>query len=131
MKQKANKRLRAHRLGHHAEWLCAAWLRLKGYRVLGLRVRTAGGEIDIVARRREMLVIVEVKARGGVHAERDALESVTAVKRARLARAAEALFASPGEIACGAGALPPNIRFDVMAVRGLHIRHLPDAWRIL
>ena len=42
----------------------AAFLIAKGYRILARRFRTPHGEIDIVARRRHLLVFVEVKARG-------------------------------------------------------------------
>jgi hypothetical protein len=41
---------RAHRFGLRAEWVAAAWLFLKGYRILARRFSVAGGEIDIVAR---------------------------------------------------------------------------------
>lgn len=49
--------------GRRAETLAALYLRLKGYQILGRRVRTPVGEIDIVARHRDNLVFVEVKAR--------------------------------------------------------------------
>ena len=35
-----------------AETVCVAWLRLHGYRIIGRRLRTPVGEIDVVARRR-------------------------------------------------------------------------------
>jgi putative endonuclease len=115
-----NRRLRAHRFGLAAEWMCAALLMLKGYRVLGLRIRTPVGEVDIAARKGDTLVVVEVKAR---RSEELALESVTYHKRARLMRAAEALrLRFPGET--------PNMRFDVMTVLPWRLpRHLKDAWR--
>src|SRR3546814_18420685 len=43
--------------------LAAWWLRLKGYRILGQRVRCARGEIDLVARRGRTVAFVEVKRR--------------------------------------------------------------------
>src|SRR3546814_11452262 len=43
--------------------LAAWWLRLKGYRILGQRVRCARGEIDLVARRGRTVAFVEVKWR--------------------------------------------------------------------
>ncbi|WP_310496054.1 YraN family protein [Sandarakinorhabdus sp.] len=49
--------------GRRAEWIAAAWLWLRGYRLLGRRVRAAGGEIDLVMRDGDSLVFVEVKAR--------------------------------------------------------------------
>src|ERR1700720_1874247 len=53
----------AFRLGISAESRAAAFLIAKGYRILGRRWRSPVGEIDIIARRRQLLVFVEVKAR--------------------------------------------------------------------
>jgi putative endonuclease len=49
--------------GRRAEWLAALFLQAKGYRILARRVRTRVGEIDIIARKGDTLVFVEVKAR--------------------------------------------------------------------
>ncbi|MCU0890929.1 MAG: YraN family protein [Sandarakinorhabdus sp.] len=51
------------RRGRRAEDIAAIWLIAKGYRLIGRRVRTPVGEIDLVMRRRNALVFVEVKAR--------------------------------------------------------------------
>lgn len=55
-----------------SEWLAALYLLLHGYRILALRHKTRVGEIDIIARRGDLVVFVEVKARrdvaSGVHA---------------------------------------------------------------
>ena len=53
----------AFRLGLSAESRAAAYLMAKGYRILAKRFRTPYGEIDIIARRRNLLAFVEVKAR--------------------------------------------------------------------
>jgi Holliday junction resolvase-like predicted endonuclease len=53
----------AFRFGLTAESRAAAYLIAKGYRILARRFKTPVGEIDIVARRRGVLVFVEVKAR--------------------------------------------------------------------
>jgi hypothetical protein len=53
----------AFRTGISAESRAAAFLIAKGFRILARRYRTPVGEIDIVARRRKLLVFVEVKAR--------------------------------------------------------------------
>src|SRR5258708_40248810 len=50
----------AFRFGLSAESRAAALLIAKGYRILARRFRTPLGEIDIVARRRGVLVFVEV-----------------------------------------------------------------------
>jgi len=55
--------VRAHRSGHASEWIAAAWLMLKGYQILGFRLKSRAGEIDILARRGRVLAVVEVKRR--------------------------------------------------------------------
>lgn len=58
-----SRRLRAYRRGHRSEWLAAVALMAKGYRILARRHRTKLGEIDLIARRGDLVAIVEVKAR--------------------------------------------------------------------
>jgi putative endonuclease len=57
------ERQRRERRGRRAETIAAWYLRCKGYRILARRVQTRAGEIDIVARRGDSLIFVEVKAR--------------------------------------------------------------------
>lgn len=80
---------RAFREGHGAEWVAAAWLMLKGYQLLGFRLKTRGVEIDILARRGPMLVVVEVKRRATLAA---ALAAIDADQRERLRAAGAALL---------------------------------------
>lgn len=83
-------------LGRRGERVAATALRSAGYRVLARRVRTAAGEIDLLALDGETLVVVEVKA-SSVSDESDSLGSrrpldrVDHAKRRRLAHAARAL----------------------------------------
>ncbi|HCD85470.1 MAG TPA: YraN family protein, partial [Agrobacterium sp.] len=58
-----NKRRKAERRGHAAEYWAALYLLLRGYRILAIRYRTRLGEIDLIARKRDVIAIVEVKAR--------------------------------------------------------------------
>ena len=53
----------AFKAGHAADWIAALWLMLKGYQVLGFRLNTRSGEIDLLARRGRILAVVEVKRR--------------------------------------------------------------------
>ena len=78
-------RRRAHVFGLRAEWIAAAWLVMKGYRILGRRYLVAGGEIDLIARRGDTVAFVEVKARPGLD---EAAGAISEVKRRRLSRAA-------------------------------------------
>lgn len=65
----------SHRLGHRSEWLAAALLMATGYQVLGFRLKTRAGEIDILARRGKVLAVVEVKRRTTLEAALTALGS--------------------------------------------------------
>lgn len=66
---------RAFREGHGAEWFAAAWLMLKGYQILGFRLKTRGVEIDILARQGKTAVVVEVKRRASLEAALNAVEN--------------------------------------------------------
>ena len=110
----------AFRLGLSAESRAAALLIVKGFRILARRWKSPFGEIDIVARRRRLLVFVEVKARAQLD---DAAWSVTERQRARIVAAAEAWLARHGEPAV------TDVRFDAMLVApGRMPRHIPAAF---
>lgn len=79
----------AHRQGHRAEWWAAAWLMLKGYQILGFRLRTRQGEIDLLARKGRVLVVAEVKRRASLEA---ALAAVGPEQRRRLRAAGQTLL---------------------------------------
>lgn len=53
----------ARRQGRASEWIAAAWLMAKGYQILGFRLKTRSGEIDLLVRRGRTLAVVEVKRR--------------------------------------------------------------------
>jgi putative endonuclease len=110
----------AFRTGLSAESRAAALLIAKGFRILARRWRSPVGEIDIVARRRRLLVFVEVKARERLD---DAAWSVTDRQRARIVAAAEAWLAAHGDDAI------QDIRFDAMLVApGRMPRHIVSAF---
>ncbi len=116
------ERRRAGRAGRRAEWLAAAWLMLKGYRILARGFTVSGGEIDIVARRRDTVAFVEVKARRDAGA---ALAAIDAVKRRRIGRAA-AVWLSRNPSAAGA-----SFRGDAMLVAPRRWpRHVEDAFTV-
>lgn len=75
MSDEKNKveRQRREKHGRRAELLAATFLRLKGYHVLDTRFKTRSGEIDIVARKKDLLVMVEVKARKDLQTAREAI----------------------------------------------------------
>jgi putative endonuclease len=97
----------AFRFGLSAESRAAAYLIAKGYRILARRFKTPVGEIDIVARRRSVLVFVEVKARERLA---DAAESIGRRQQQRIIAAAEFWLAGHPDDAMSA------MRFDVVLV---------------
>lgn len=70
-------------MGNQAEKLAANLLQSKGYAVLAQNLRTKRGEIDILAKDGEILVIVEVKAKTSQKFG-SALEMITATKQRKL-----------------------------------------------
>jgi len=79
----------SHRLGHRSEWLAALFLMLRGYQILGFRLKTRAAEIDILARRGKTLAIVEVKRRATLE---KALQAVSPEQYDRLLAAGRALL---------------------------------------
>ncbi len=120
-------RRKAERRGRWAESYCVLRLRLAGWRILARRITagrgTGAGEVDLVARRGQMLAFIEVKARDS---RDDGLYAVTPHQQQRIARAAEAFLARHAALRM------LEVRFDVMVVGpGLAVHHLCDAWRPL
>lgn len=105
--------------GRSAEWIAALWLLLTGWRVVGFRLKTRQGEIDLLARRGRVLAIVEVKRRATLA---EALEAVGPVQQQRLARAAAVLAAQPAHAGL-------SVRLDLLALApGRLPRHIANAW---
>jgi putative endonuclease len=115
-----SERQLAFQLGLSAESRAAAFLIAKGFRILARRWRSPAGEIDIVARRRHLLIFVEVKARASLD---EAAESVNARQQRRIAAAAELWLAGNPD-----GSVR-DIRFDAILVApGKLPRHIPAAF---
>jgi putative endonuclease len=112
-------RQRAERGGRRAEKLAAFWLQLKGWKILGRRVRTPVGEVDLVARRGRTVAFVEVKARATAEEAGFALDEY---RLRRVAAAAEALahrYARPGD----------DIRLDAVFIVPRRLpRHMANIW---
>ena len=91
--------------GRIAEELAAFLLRAKLFSILKKRFKTPVGEIDLIAKRANLIIFVEVKARNSKQALPEAL---AAVNRHRIARAAKYFLASNPQMA------DKNLRFDVI-----------------
>lgn len=58
-----NRKKKAYLRGKRGEWISAFYLRLKGYEILERRFKTPLGELDLIARKGQTLVAIEVKTR--------------------------------------------------------------------
>ena len=100
--------------GLFAEFLAKMYLRFHGFRVVCSRYitgrNTGRAEIDIIARRRNLIIFVEVKRRPDVPT---AWAAITPAQSVRLRRAAENFIARTG--------WRGNTRFDVILVCRLRI----------
>jgi len=115
-----NKHKIAFNFGRWGEDAACLYLRLKGYRILERNYRSGVGEIDIIAKRKQALVFIEVKSR---HFMVDALNSLTQFQQKRITNAAKS-FLSANHRYCGF-----ETRFDFLAISfNEWPRHIENAW---
>lgn len=115
-----DKRRTAERRGHTAEYWAALYLLLSGYRILAVRYRTRLGEIDLIARKKDVVAFVEVKARVSGQSAVDAV----AFRSQQRIRAAADLWLSRRK---DAGSL--SLRFDIIAIVPRRLpKHFIDAF---
>ncbi len=107
-KTETKKRKRAQRWGHMSEWLAAGFLMLKGYRILAMRYKTKLGEVDIIAKKGNLIIMVEVKARRTIE---EAFDSVTVTSQRRIEAAGDLWLGKQKN------AHILSIRYDIIAVR--------------
>lgn len=114
------ERVAAFQRGLSAESRAALLLIAKAYRILARRWKTPFGEIDIVARRRGVVVFVEVKARASIDG---AIEAVTERTQRRVIAAAQLWLARHPQHTNG------DVRFDIIVVTpGKMPRHIVNAF---
>ena len=119
-KQASPERVAAFQTGLFAENRAAALLMAKGYRILAKRFRTPHGEIDLVAKRRNLIAFVEVKARASLD---EAAYAVTPRQQARIIAAAQIWLMAHDDHA------GYDLRFDVVLIAPWHLpRHLMAAF---
>jgi putative endonuclease len=114
-------------LGDRGEQLAAGFLADRGWVILHRNYRIGHREIDLVARRNEVVAFIEVKTRGGLGYGHP-LEAITRKKRKEIQQVAAAWIEAHGS---------PNdvYRFDAVAILlpaggQPHIEHVEDAWRL-
>lgn len=115
----SDQRRAAEASGRRGERIAGWWLRLKGWRILDRRVRTPAGEVDLVARKGNLIAFVEVKTRA---TPADLDFAIDERRLSRVATAAEVLmsrYAGPGD----------DIRVDVILIAPrTPPRHIENAW---
>lgn len=108
------EKLRAYRRGNRGEWLAALALMAKGYRIVARNYRTKLGEIDLIARRGDLIAIVEVKARPTLA---EAMDAIGRQAERRIEGAADMWLSRQQDFA------KLSVRFDLVAV-------LPWRWPV-
>ena len=113
-------RVAAFRTGLSAEARASVYLVAKGYRILAKRFRTPHGEIDLIAKRRNLVAFVEVKARATLD---EAAFAVTPRQQSRIIDAAQGwLIAHPEHAEL-------ELRFDAVLIAPRRLpRHLLAAF---
>ena len=114
------KRVVAEQRGRRGETLAAWYLRMKGWRIVGRRLKAPRGEVDLVARRGRTVAFIEVKWRA-TSGELD-----LAIDQRRLRRVAAAASGLAHRYARGG----EDIRVDVLLLApGRWPRHIVNAWQ--
>jgi putative endonuclease len=114
-------------LGDRGEQLAADYLARGGWTILHRNFRLGHREVDLVARRGEVVAFVEVKTRAGLGYGHP-LESITAKKRREVQQVAAAWVERHGKDG-------DVYRFDAVSVLVRAggepvIEHVEDAWRM-
>ena len=107
-------RQKAYRRGHRGEWIAALALMLKGYRIVARRWKTKLGEVDLIARRGDLVLVVEVKCRPTLI---EAMDAIGHQSQRRIEGAADLWLMRQPDFA------RLSVRFDMVAV-------LPGRWPV-
>lgn len=102
-----HERRRRNRSGAWGEFLAAAFLMAKGYRILERRYTCPSGEIDLIARRGRRIAFIEVKTRASQAA---AEASIGSAQASRISNAADTWLSRHPQHQAG------DIGFDIIFV---------------
>ena len=118
MSSNFNLKKRAYLKGKYGEWIAALYLQLKGYEILEKRFKTPVGEIDLLARKGQTLIAVEVKTRNTFQ---QASMALTVFQQRRIERTL--LFYLAGKTSS------LDLRFDVILISPWKWPyHIQGAW---
>ncbi len=108
--------------GAQGEDWAAAFLTEKGYEIIARNYRYKHSEIDIIAKKEEIMVFIEVKLRENADFGNPE-EAVSATKQSQVHKAAENYITTEK--------ITQEIRFDIIAITGFEkpeIEHFEDAF---
>ena len=111
-------------LGNYGELLVAKKLMQEGFTIIARNYRIRGGEIDIIARKEEILAFVEVKTRQNIRFPLS--QVVTSLKQKTIIRTAKQFLLQHNQ-----KTLDTILRFDVALVEGKDvssITYIPNAF---
>lgn len=108
-------------LGSEKERLAAEYLREHGYEIVTCNYRCRQAEIDIIAKKEEYFIFIEVKYRKN----KQCGGSLYAVPRAKQQKIC---YAARHFIAKHSISLDHPMRFDVLAIDGEEIMHIQNAF---
>lgn len=118
-RDRQRKKRRAYRFGNAAEILTMLWLVATGHRILAWRMRNAAGEVDIIARRGQIIIALEVKAR----LRRDHDELISTRQQQRISHAMQLWLAKHPQFA------QYEVRIDALLISANHWpRRISSAW---
>ena len=113
--------MNSYKTGLFSEWVARVFLILHGFRIISNRYitgrNTNRAEIDIIAKRGNLIIFVEVKHRKTIHAAWGAISNAQ-INRLRLA--AETFLMKKQ--------WSGDARFDVIAIYGWHISWIKNAF---
>ena len=113
-------------LGNQGERLAAKFLRKQGFKIIARQYKTRMGELDLIARDRDVIVFVEVKTRRSDSAGHP-VEAITPAKQKKLTQLALA-FLKLHDL------LEHSARFDVVTIywkdgeKTPTVEHFPNAF---
>lgn len=115
-------------LGKFGEDFACRYLQSKGYTIICRNYKIRYAEIDIIARKNDVISFIEVKTRRSLRYGRP-IEAVTLVKQRKIYRCAEHYLQAAGLINC-----MPVLSFDVVEViieeskAAVSIKHHPHCF---
>ncbi len=111
------------KLGAMGERRAAWFYRLRGYRILERNLRTKAGEVDLVVRRGNTVVVAEVKTRQTLIAG-EGHEAVDQRRRERMIRIGDIVAANDPNV---------QLRYDILSIywtgRRFVVTHYADAFQ--